>query len=390
MSRLFLGRGLESEANVYLDASKARAILICGKRGSGKSYTMGVIIEELHRSADVTTLVVDPMGIFHTMSLPNSEQEKTVWDWGDTPRGMPIAVLVPGDPVERYGGFDIVQEMERRGVEFKTLSVNPMDVSPESWCDSFGTAINDPMGIALTKAVHQCRRKYDGTYFVMEIIEEIKTDPRANDRTIDALVNRFEMAAQWGIFATDRYYELSDMLDSHSVNVLDLSTIDSGRYGRRGLILSVLCRDLFRKRSIARRREELGLAPKKQKLWLLIDEAHQFAPAGKFALGKEELIRWVKEGRQPGLSLVVASQQPSAIDNEILSQCDAILSHALTTQDDKTALNRLTKDYMKSEIKTYINQIARTGQAVFVDDDAENISMVQIRPRASKPGGAEN
>lgn len=390
MSRLFLGRGVETEANVYLDASKSRAILICGKRGSGKSYTMGVIIEELHRAADVTILVIDPMGIFHTMSLPNSEQENLVWDWGDSPRALPVKVIVPGDPVERYGGSDIVHEMERRGVQFRSLAVNPSDVSPEAWCDSFGTSINEPMGIALMKAVRRCRQKYgrDG-YFISEMISEVLVDPRASDRTIDALVNRLEMASQWDIFASDRYRELSEVLDPDSVNVLDLSVIDSGRYGRRGLILSVLSRDLFRKRSVARRREELGLAPGKRKLWLLIDEAHQFAPVGKSALGKEELTRWVKEGRQPGLSLVVASQQPSAIDGEILSQCDAILSHALTTSDDKTALNRLTKDYMRNEIKAYINQLARTGQAVFVDDDAENIEVIQIRPRTSKPGGSE-
>jgi len=351
---------------------------------------MGVIVEELHRAADVIILVVDPMGIFHTMSLPNTEQEKTVWDWGDSPRDLPTKVLVPGDPVERYGGFDIVQEMERRGVDFRSLAINPADVSPEGWCDSFGTTINEPMGIALTKAIHRCRRKYGEVYFIAEIISAVEADPRANERTIDALVNRLEMAEQWGMFATDRYHELSEVLDPRSINILDLSVIDSGRYGRRGLILSVLCRDLFRKRSVARRREELGLAPEKQKLWLLIDEAHQFVPTGKSALGKEELIRWVKEGRQPGLSLVVVSQQPSAIDGEVLSQCDVILSHALTTRDDKTALNRLTKDYMKNEIKTYINQIARTGQAVFVDDDAENIDMVQIRPRVSKPGGSES
>lgn len=390
MSRLFIGRTLETEENVYVDASKSRAILICGKRGSGKSYTMGVVIEELHRTADVITLVVDPMGIFHTMSLPNNEQEKTVWDWGDSPRGLPVKVLVPGEPTERYGGFDIVREMERRGVQFQSLAINPADVSPESWCDSFDTSINEPMGIALTKAIHKCRRKQGEVYFIPDIISEIELDPRANERTMDATINRLEMANQWGIFATDRYYEISEILDPHSINVLDLSVIDSGRYGRRGLILSVLCRDLFNKRSIARRREELGLAPEKQKLWLLIDEAHQFAPAGKSALSKEDLIRWVKEGRQPGLSLVVASQQPSAIDGEVLSQCDIIISHALTTYDDKTALNRLTKDYMTNEIKTYINQIARTGQAVFVDDDAENIGMIQIRPRVSKPGGSES
>ena len=131
MSRLFIGRNLDPEEDVYIDAGKSRAVLICGKRGSGKSYTMGVLVEELHRAADVIVLIVDPMGIFHTMSLPNNEQESLVWEWGDSPRGLPVKVLVPGDPIDRYGGFEIVQEMERRGVEFKTLTLNPADVSPE-------------------------------------------------------------------------------------------------------------------------------------------------------------------------------------------------------------------------------------------------------------------
>ena len=124
-------------------------------------------------------------------------------------------------------------------------------------------------------------------------------------------------------------------------------------------------------------------------MWLLIDEAHQFAPAGRNALGKEELVRWVKEGRQPGLSLVIATQQPSAIDSDVLSQCDAIISHALTIKDDKLALNRLTKDYMNNEIKVYINQLSGTGEAVFIDDDSEKLSMITIRPRITLSGGSE-
>ena len=126
------------------------------------------------------------------------------------------------------------------------------------------------------------------------------------------------------------------------------------------------------------------------KVWLFIDEAHQFIPSGKTSLSKEVLIQWVKEGRQPGLSLVVASQQPSAIDTEVLSQCDVILSHSLTDSEDKTALNKLSKDYMSGELKAYINKIARTGQAVLVDDETENTFMVQIKPRISKPGGSES
>jgi len=35
-------------------------------------------------------------------------------------------------------------------------------------------------------------------------------------------------------------------------------------------------------------------------------------------------------------------------------------------------LNRLTKDYMGAELRVFINKIARTGQAAFVDDDLQS------------------
>ena len=74
---LMLGRDRDTERNVYLDASSSRAVLICGKRGSGKSYTLGVLLEELVSvgGTDVIPIVVDPMGIFHTMVMRNARQK---------------------------------------------------------------------------------------------------------------------------------------------------------------------------------------------------------------------------------------------------------------------------------------------------------------------------
>ncbi|MFA0736051.1 MAG: hypothetical protein OGMRLDGQ_002551, partial [Candidatus Fervidibacter sp.] len=69
-----LGRDRNSGETVFIDDSRARAVLICGKRGSGKSYTMGVFLEELVRRDDVLVIVLDPMRNFHTMVLPNVEQ----------------------------------------------------------------------------------------------------------------------------------------------------------------------------------------------------------------------------------------------------------------------------------------------------------------------------
>ena len=179
------------------------------------------------------------------------------------------------------------------------------------------------------------------------------------------------------------------MFDQHAVNIVDLSVLDPGQYGLRALVVDVLARDIFRRRTIARRKEELGLVADLPKVWVAIDEAHQFVPSGRSTLAKEVLIRWVKEGRQPGLSLIVASQQPSAIDSEVLSQCDVIITQKLTNGEDIAALNRLSQDYMGGELKTYIRNLNRRGQAVLVDDEQERVGMIQVRPRRSRHGGGE-
>ena len=100
----------------------------------------------------------------------------------------------------------------------------------------------------------------------------------------------------------------------------------------------------------------------------------------------------------PLVSLIVAASaqrtitytvQPGAIDRVVLSQCDLILCHKVTASDDVESLNRLSHDYMARELKAYLKQLNRTGEAVMVDDTRESVDIVQIRPRRTKHGGAE-
>ena len=53
-----------------------------------------------------------------------------------------------------------------------------------------------------------------------------------------------------------------------------------------------------------------------------------------------------------------------------------VISHALTTAEDKVALNLLTKDYLGAKWRVFINKIAPAGQAVFVNDDMERATLV--------------
>ncbi len=385
--QLLLGRDIATKQSVYLEASGSRAILVCGKRGSGKSYALGVILEELINAGrkDIIPIMIDPMGIYHTMVLKNSKESDALYKWGLTAQDCPVRLLVPGVPNELYDA-DVLKEMGRRGIEIMPLRLNPADLSPDSWCELFDAGINEPLGIVLFRAVQTVgEKRLDFT--VLDILNAIKKDTRAKDTSKEALTNRLEVARRWNLFSEGGYTPLEEIFQPGVVNIVDVSRLDSGANGRRNLVVSIIARNLFRARTDARLREEFGLARSLPKVWLVLDEAHQFIPDGASSISKPQLIRWAKEGRQPGLSLVVATQQPSAIDKEVLSQCDIILSLKLTSRDDVMALNRLSQDYMGGELRAIITELQRTGQAVLVDDEAESVSRLQVRPRQSQHGG---
>lgn len=384
---LFIGQELDGGRDTMLAVDKARAVFACGKRGTGKSYSLGNIIEEVAENmSDTVPLVVDPMGIYWTMNEPNDRQKDLLWDWGMQPQGFDTTVLVPGDPIERYGR-DVYDEMERRGLKIQSLRLNPSDISPDGWCELFDLNINKPMGIALYRAVRSLSEDTD-FFNLADLVEEVEYDEKANERTVDALINRLEMAREWGIFS-DSYTEMWDVLDPTRVNVLDVSVLDPGKYGLRNLVVYVLTKKIFDDRANARRREELSLDSDVPKVWLFIDEAHNFAPSGSSSLAKDTLIRWIKEGRQPGLSLAIATQQPSAVASDVVSQMDFILCHKITTRTDIQSLNELSQEYMGNQLKTYIKKIDKVGEAVCVDDEREVVKQVQMRPRKSQHGGGE-
>ncbi len=155
---ILLGKQMSDGSLVEIPCGTSQRILVCGKTGTGKSYTLGVLVEELARIGNDIILVVDTQGIFWSTVQPNeaySESDK-LWEFDREARGFRVNILVPGDPAERYGDAAIVEEMERRGINIQELRLNPSDLSPEMWCDLFDLDINALMGIMLFKAVRQC------------------------------------------------------------------------------------------------------------------------------------------------------------------------------------------------------------------------------------------
>lgn len=385
---ILLGKDTEMGDMLRIEADRSQRILVCGKTGTGKSYSLGVCIEELASIGSNIVLVIDPQGIFWTMAEANTMPDEVdgLWEFDRSPRGFSLNLMVPGDPVERFGDREILEEMERRGIQVQSLRLNPSDLTPEMWCDLFDLDINELQGILLFKAVRQCGRRLGRDFLIDDISAEVDR-LRGLDKTKEAVQRRLDMAQDWQIFAEDQYREIWEILRQDQINILDLSVIAQGRYGLRNLVIAVLANFIFRKRTIARRREALGLPSDTKKVWLVIDEAHNFCPSGKSTLSKEILIRWAKEGRQPGLSLIVASQQPAAIDREILTQCGIRIVHRITSKDDFQAVNALSQDYLGDGLRARIRRLTGPGETLVIDDARETVVHAQVRPRQSLHGG---
>lgn len=388
MKSMRLGKDLDSGAWAEISCERSQRMLVCGKTGTGKSYTVGVLAEELAAASDDIVLVLDPQGAFWTMAEANPETKETdrLWEYDRSPKAFKVNLMVPGDPAERFGSQEIVDEMERRGIRVQGLRLNPSDMPPEMWCELFDVDINELQGSLLFRAVRECKLRLGRDFMIDDICSQVVRLPGL-DQTKEAVLRKMEMAHDWQIFEEHQYREIWEILDPTAVNILDLSVISQGRYGLRNLVVAVLAGFIFRVRTVARRREVLGFESDVKKVWLFIDEAHNFCPSGRSTLAKEILIRWAKEGRQPGLSLVVASQQPSAIDSEVLTQCGIRIVHRITSRDDYRAVDALSQDFLADGLQPQIKRLTGAGQTLVIDDERESVVAVQVRPRQSRHGG---
>ena len=168
------------------------------------------------------------------------------------------------------------------------------------------------------------------------------------------------------------------------------------------MVIGIVSQKLFEERMAARKQEELesvksgmkvwGFEDQPQKrlplVWLFIDEAHEFLPNDQKTVCTDALITILREGRQPGISLVLASQQPGKIHTDVLTQSDIVLSHQITAKIDTDALQALTQSYMREGLDKQLNLLPKEpGAAIVLDDKNERVYAIRVRPRMTWHGG---
>lgn len=394
----FLGKhilGEQDEASlgneVRMDIARPHVMGIFGKRGQGKSYTMGTVAEELVEADDavrnnISTIMVDSMGIFWSMKYPNNEDGPILDEWDLSPTSMNIRLLVPEGHEEKC-----IEE----GIPYDdTFAIKPGEMNAGDWQLAFNMDPTSPRGILMERVIDELKRKKGGEFSIQDMIRTTEEHDEFDVDVRRALVNRFTTADEWGVFSPEGI-TVDELTARATVSILDLSFFESLSRGFsvRALVVGLLARKVLKQRMESKRLEELeemeGLPTSDSPIvWVLVDEAHQYIPDEGQTPASEPLLQWAKIGREPGVSIVLATQQPARINAKFLSQMDIMVVHRLTAQADIEALGEIMQTYMRYNITEFIDNLPRqNGAAVILDDNSERVYPVQIRPRKSWHAG---
>jgi uncharacterized protein len=129
----------------------------------------------------------------------------------------------------------------------------------------------------------------------------------------------------------------------------------------------------------------------RQPCLVVIDEAHNVCPAqprdAVTRLCAERVVQIAAEGRKYGLYLLVATQRPNKLDENVVSQCDNLLLMRMSSQADLSDLARILS-FVPAGLMAGATSF-RMGQALVAGRILSDAAYVRMGRRMSEEGGAD-
>ncbi|MFD1686913.1 ATP-binding protein [Halobellus litoreus] len=122
----------------------------------------------------------------------------------------------------------------------------------------------------------------------------------------------------------------------------------------------------------------------KKPFLMLVEECHEYIPeGGGMTEAGKMLIKIGKRGRKHGLGIVGISQRPADVKKDFITQCDWLVWHRLTWNNDTKVVGRI----LGSEYADAIEEMG-DGEAFLVTDWSESLRRVKFHKKRTFDAGA--
>jgi DNA helicase HerA-like ATPase len=335
-----------------------RHTFLCGQSGSGKTYSLGVVLERLLLETSLRVVILDPNSDF--VRLPEVRA-------GADPSLASRMSAIPGIVVRRVRSTPSDARLRLRFGELEDAARG-------------GVLRLDPIADREEYAELQHLLGVEG---IAETIarfgfEEVEAAAGSDGK---ALVRRSRNLGvdKWEIWARDQPGSVLEELDDEDLRVLvvDLGTLDSPR--ERDVVAQAVLGRLWERRH------------ERRPVLIVVDEAHNVCPQlpeGSLQwLATDYAIRIAAEGRKFGLYLLVSSQRPQKVHENVLSQCDNLILMRMNSTADLAHLTH-TFSFVPASFLARATGF-RQGEALVAGKLASTPVFVRFGARITEEGGSD-
>lgn len=352
---LTIGTLLESEnaAPARLLASKMnRHTFWCGQSGSGKTYALGVALEQILLHTKLPLVILDPNSDFVRLG-----------DIRDDAPAAEAAELATRDIRVRRSTVDAEHPLLARYMSMPLRSrAAILQVDPLLDADDYNTMMHMETDLQLLPD--------------HDLVGFMRSHP---DRVRHQLAMRLENlgVADWKLWAWGERTVTDDIDDGADATVVDLGGFATPSESRAAA-LAVLDH-LWENRE-----QRVGRL-------IVIDEAHNLCtpepvtPVEK--LLTERIVQIAAEGRKYGLWLLLSTQRPSKVHPNALSQCDNLALMRMSSPRDLADLSQVfgyAPEWLLERSPAFTQ-----GQALFAGGFVDQPSLVQMGARLTHEGGGD-
>ena len=328
-----------------------RHTFLCGQSGSGKTYSLGVVLEQLLLHTALRMVVLDPNGDFVRLG-----------------QARPGA---PGEASERLAANDIrVLRPEAGGGDPLRLRFRTMPRAAQA-----AILRLDPMH---DRAEYNLFLHLDESYYEKGLGPMV-TRLRAGEDDERAMAQRIENLGllDWEAWAGERTSAAEVVAGGARATVMDLGGF----------------RDPLEPQAVALDVVESLWAQRESRTptLIVVDEAHNLCaaqPRGPLQTAlTERLVQIAAEGRKYGLWLLLSTQRPSKIHPQVLTQCDNLMLMRMNSPGDLAELGAVFGFAPEQMLRS--SPFFAQGEALFAGGFVPAPMLARMGARITQEGGSD-
>jgi uncharacterized protein len=397
----------ENAVPVFIEINRlvTEHLAVLAMTGSGKSYTVGRIIERLVALNNGTVVVFDPHGEYGR-ALAKGTLRFVELDGIEDARDQQALPRIKA-MLERLQAADAgvhVYSPQHESFRYKYAGKNrPLALQFDRFeMDDIAEilpGLTEPQQRVLDVAIrywrhidkHEPRDINRLRYFLGDGIDEVKAWDELTDAESNALNGRSAAVASMKLnrVLTEAQSFYSATL-SEPTDIYRMIGRPANRKGRLVVVdlqglsdtaKQVVCALLSSEILRAASSKNDPLRP----CFLVYEEGHHFAPADGKAVSHRIIKKIAGEGRKFGVGFCVVSQRPSKLDADVTSQCNTLIAMRLKNPDDQRFIAKASDMVSKSDLDELPS--LSTGEALVCGRSIPAPLLVKVGGKALVHGG---